>query len=315
MSKIFSAVKLLCKPQVLLGLLVERHGQWLPDKLYLKIIYRYHMGKRLNLRHPQTFGEKIQWLKLYNRKPEYTKMVDKLAVKEYVASIIGEQYIIPTLAVWNTPEEIEWEKLPSKFVLKTTHSGGSLGVVVCKDKSQFDRAKALKQLNIAMRDDIYRHYKEWPYKDVPKRIFAEKYMEDYGQKTDDLADFKWYCFDGDPKYCQVIQDRNTEETIDFYDTDWNHQDFVGLHPVAGPIARSASHPFPCPNDLEIQILLAKKLSKGIPYARIDLYNIEGKTYFGEITFFPASGLGCFSPKEYDLILGELIKLPGMAWGG
>lgn len=308
--KIRGLYRLLLHPMQLFGFIVEFYCQWLPDKLYLKIIFRKYMGYQLNLDNPKTFSEKIQWLKLYDRNPNYTKMVDKYAVKDYVASKIGKQYIIPTLAVYDKPEDIEWDKLPNQFVLKTTHSGGSLGVVICKEKITFDKAKAVKLLNIAMRDDIYKHYREWPYKDVPKRIIVEQYMEEKGHPGD-LADYKFFCFNGEPKFCQVIRDRNIKETIDFYDMDWVLQEFVGLNPVA----RNGLPPVARPVHLERMKEVCRKLSQNIPFVRIDLYVIKDKEYFGEVTFFPASGMGVFTPEIYNEILGKMISLPGENLGG
>lgn len=291
-------------PSVLGCALLEHYGQWLPDSIYLKLMFRFKMGYRLNLRHPKTFSEKIQWLKLYNRNSDYTQMVDKYAVKEYVAKIIGEEYVIPTLGVWDKPEDIEWEKLPNQFVLKTTHGGGSTGVVICRDKSAFDKQNAIDKLNASLEMDIYKLFKEWPYKNVPKRIIAERYVLPATDKKD-LSDYKWYCFNGVPKYCQVIQDRTSEETIDFFDTDWRHQEFVGLNPIAD---QAVVAPI-CPSHLETQVQLASLLSKCFPFSRIDLYEAENKVYFGEITFFPMSGFGSFRPNQYNEILGQMISLP------
>lgn len=293
------------KHPALLGCaLLEHFGKWLPDRVYLKLMFRFKMGYRLNLKNPKTFSEKIQWLKLYNRRPEYTKMVDKYAVKEYVSKLIGEEYVIPTLAVWGNPEDIDLKILPDKFVLKTTHGGGSEGVVICKNKEKFDRQKAIEQLHLSYDVDIYKQLREWPYKNVPRRIIAEQYISPASQ-VNDLPDYKWYCFAGEPRFCQIIQDRSTKETIDFFDTDWRHQEFIGLNPKA---IHAAVHPS-CPKSLETQIRIAKKLSKGIPFVRIDLYEVDGQVYFGEMTFSPGSGFGNFSPKEYNDILGRMLNLP------
>ena len=234
------------------------------DKLHLKILFRLEMGYKLNLKNPKTFSEKIQWLKLYNRKPEYTTMVDKYAVKEYVANIIGKEYIIPTLGVWNTPEEIDWDRLPNQFVLKTTHGGGGGGVVICKNKNSFNKEKAIKILRRSYRNDIYKSLKEWPYKDVPKRIIAEKFMEISTSNKDDgdLPDYKFYCFDGEPMYCQVIRDRRSKETIDFYDMEWNHMPFVGLNPVV----KNGLNPVVKPICLKNMIKICRKLAKDISRA-------------------------------------------------
>ena len=263
------------------------------------------MGHWINWKNPKTFTEKIQWLKIYNRRPEYTRMVDKFAVKEYVAGIIGEEYIIPTLGVWNRPEEIDWESLPNQFVLKTTHGGGGGGVVICKDKKTFDKEKAIEKMTESLNSDIYKSFREWPYKDVPKRVIAEKFMApEKSPAPKDLPDYKFFCFNGEPKYCQVIRDRHTKETIDFYDMEWNLMPFVGLNPVAcnglTPVAR--------PGNLVEMKDICRKLAKDIPFVRVDLYVIDDKKYFGELTFYPASGLGVFTPEEWNNRLGGLLTL-------
>lgn len=274
-----------------------------PDSIYLKMLFRFHMGTKLNLDTPQTFCEKLQWLKLYNRKPEYTQMVDKYEAKKYVANIIGEEYIIPTLGVWDKFDDIDFDILPNRFVLKTTHGGGNTGVVICKDKSTFDIASAKKKLNKSLRNSIYLKYREWPYKDVARRIVAEQYIEVEGQS--DLPDYKFYCFNGVPKYCQVIRNRNTKETIDFYDIEWNHMPFAGLN----PIAKNGEKTIDKPSLLNQMLTICNKLTNNIPFARIDLYLTNDKIYFGEITFFPASGIGRFTPIDWDHKLGDLIELP------
>ena len=297
-------ISYLTNPSGVCSSLLTHFGKWLPDKIYLTWLFRLKQGYWLNLEKPNTFSEKLQWLKLYNRKPEYIQMVDKYAVKEYVSKTIGEEYVIPTLGVWDKPEDIEWDKLPNQFVLKTTHGGGSTGVVICKNKSEFDKQEAIKKLNVSLKMDVYRLLKEWPYKNVRKRIIAEKYiMPAEGLK--DLSDYKWYCFNGEPKFCQVIQERTSKETIDFFDTDWNHQEFVGLNPKAGQAVVPPIRPEP----LDVQIQIASRLSHNIPFSRIDLYEVGNHVYFGEITFYPMSGLGSFKPIQYNDILGQMIVLP------
>ena len=281
--------------------LLHKFSYFYSDEQFLRKLYRLRIGEELNLENPQTFCEKLQWLKLYNRKPEYTQMVDKYAVKEYVADIIGEEYIIPTLGVWDRVEDIDWDSLPNQFVLKCTHDSG--GLVICKDKSTLDIKNAVRKLKKSMKRNYFYGNREWPYKNVPRRIIAEQYMEIRGQK--DLPDYKFFCFDGEPKYCQVIRDRNTKETIDFYDMEWNHMPFVGLN----PIATTGETPVAKPLCIENMICICKKLSKNIPFSRIDLYVIDDKEYFGEITFFPASGIGWFRPEEWNYTFGSWIKLP------
>ena len=284
---------------------VKNLGFMIPDKLYLSLRYRCIMGSWINWKNPQTFTEKLQWLKLYNRKPEYTKMVDKYAVKEYVANIIGEEYIIPTLGVWDKPEDIDWDSLPNQFVLKTTHGGGGGGVVICKDKTTFDRTSAIAKLKESMASDIYSGLREWPYKDVPKRIIAEKFMApEKSPAPNDLPDYKFFCFNGEPKYCQVIRDRHTKETIDFYDMDWNHMPFVGLNPVV----RNGLTPVARPGNLDEMKEICRKLADTKSFVRVDLYVIDDKSYFGELTFYPASGMLPWTTEEADKEIGKYLKL-------
>lgn len=277
---------------------------WISDKTYLKIAYWARMHKRLNLDNPQTFSEKLQWMKLYDRNPLYTKLVDKYEVKPIVEKRIGSQYIIPTLGVWNSIEEVDWKGLPNQFVIKATHDSG--GVVICKDKATFNIEEAISLLKGAGKKNYARFSKEYVYYDVPHRFLEQKFMlPSDASINDDLSDYNFYCFNCEPKYCQVIRDRNTKETIDFYDMEWNHMDFVGLNLVA----KNGTKPVPCPKKLDEMIGVCRNLSKNIPFVRVDLYVIDGNVYFGEITFYPASGLGLFTPAEWNLKLGEMIKLP------
>lgn len=307
MSKITTAIKQLRTDRgEFMASIVTNFLRWLPDAPYLKLLYRFKMGHRLDLKSPKTFTEKIQWLKLYNRKPEYTTMVDKYAVKQYVANIIGEEYIIPTLGVWDKPEDVDWENLPNQFVLKTTHGGGGGGVVICRDKKIFDKNAAIDKLNESLSSDIYRGLREWPYKNVPKRIIAEKFMApEKSSAPKDLPDYKFFCFNGEPKYCQVIRDRHTKETIDFYDMDWNHMLFVGLN----PLARNGLTPVARPGNLDEMKDICRKLADPKSFVRVDLYVIDDKSYFGELTLYPASGMGVFTPEEWNSKLGDLLTLP------
>lgn len=281
------------------------------DELYLKLLFLFEMHYWPDLKHPKTFNEKIQWLKLHNRKPEFTTMVDKYSVKKFVADRIGEQYVIPTLGVWDSFDQIDFNHLPDQFVLKTTHGGGGMAVVICKDKKTFDRNHAKKVLEKSLKSDIYQIYREWPYKNVPKRIIAEKFMAaKKSQAPKDLPDYKFFCFNGEPKYCQVIRDRNTCETIDFYDMGWNHQEFVGLNPSA----KQGKMQVERPANLNSMQNICRKLSAGIPFLRVDLYVIDDKEYFGELTFYPASGIGRFTPDKWKYRLGDMISLPAEYMG-
>ena len=275
---------------------------WVPDKQWLKLLYRLKNGYWMDFSNPKTFGEKIQWLKIYGYKSDFIKMVDKYSVKEYVSEKIGKEYVIPTLGVWNKPEVIEWNKLPQKFVLKTTHGGGSCGVVICNDKDTLDKKNAVKELNVSMGFSAGNSFREHPYMGVKKRVIAEEFLDTDGDS--ELCDYKFYCFNGEPKYCQVIRDRKTKETIDFYDMDWNHMPFVGLNPGVP----NGMTPVKCPDNIDDMKRICKQLAKDIPFVRIDLYEVKGKVYFGEITFYPASGFGTFTPSEWNLKLGDMICL-------
>lgn len=288
-------------------LLGKTCGGWMPDGLYLRILYRIQTGKKLHLRHPRTFSEKLQWLKIHNRRPEYTMMVDKYAVKDYVAGIIEEEHIIPTLGVWDRPEDIDFESLPQQFVLKPTQGGGGSEVIICRDKDKLDRKAAIAKLKAGLKQDSYRYLREWPYKNVPRRVIAEKYMEVKGFATEGLTDYKFYCFNGEPKFCQVIKDRETQETIDFFDMDWKRQEFIGLNRKAVHAAVEPQRPV---RYSEMQTM-ARKLAKGMPFSRVDLYEINAHTYFGEITFYPGSGMGEFRPEKYNDLLGQMLQLSGM----
>lgn len=312
MSKVSTAIKLLKENRgEFCASLLQNSSFLFPDKLYLTLLFRCKMGYWIDWKNPKTFSEKLQWLKLYDRKPEYTTMVDKFAVKEYVANLIGEEYIIPTLGVWDTPEDINWDELPNQFVLKTTHGGGNTGVVICKDKVTFDKKSAIEKLNRSLKSCIFKSYREWPYKNVKRRIIAEQYMED--RESEDLIDYKFYCFNGEPIYCQVIRDRRSKETIDFYDVDWNHMSFVGLNPIAEnslvSIVKNGITQVVKPYKLEDMLSICSKVASQIPFVRVDLYSIQSKVYMGEITFYPASGLGVFTPKEWNDKLGKFISLP------
>ena len=286
---------------VLLGLLLKFNFLF-PDKLYLQLLYRLKMERWPNLKNPQLFTEKLQWLKLYNRKPEYTTMVDKYAVKEYVAGIIGERYIIPTLGVWDNPEDIDWDKLPDKFVLKTTHGGGGSGVVICKDKDTLNRQDAIEKLSLSMKQDIYARLREWPYKNVRKRIIAEKYMEDK-EFHSDLPDYKFFCFNGEPKVVLVASNRFTTHNFDYYDMQFHH---LSITSTAG---NNSAVELSKPNHFEEMKELARKLSKGLPHARVDLYDTDKNIYFGEITFFDSSGFDNMSSDVVDMEWGSWITLP------
>lgn len=273
----------------------------LPDKWYLFFRFKNRVGYWPHLNHPRTFNEKLQWLKLNDRHAEYTQMVDKIDAKKYVASIIGDKYIIPTLGVWNSVDEIEWDKLPNQFVIKVSSDSG--GIVVCKDKQTLDIEKAKEKLTNGWGKNYYVHNKEYPYRDLTPRIIAEEYKED--ESGYELRDYKIFCFNGEPKILFVASDRQKagEDTkFDFFDLNWNHLPFTNGHPNSKEFIAK-------PKNFEEMLEIAKKLSVGIPQVRIDLYNCNGQIYFGEITFFHWSGMTAFDPIEWDFKLGKMIKLP------
>ena len=301
---VYRAVKLLkSNRSEFLASVVQHFFGWLPDAIYLKLLYRFKMGHRLDLKNPKTFTEKLQWLKLYNRKPEYTKMVDKYAVKDYVSGIIGPEYIIPTIGVWNKPEDIDWDSLPNQFVLKTTHGGGGGGVVICKDKETFNKEEAIVKLNHSLKADIYRGLREWPYKDVPKRIIVEKFMApEKRSASNDLPDYKFFCFNGKVKLFKVDVGRFVEHHANYYSLEGKLLPFgeQGIEP-------DFNYPIKLPSNLDEMISMAERISQGEPFLRVDLYNINGKLYFGEITFFPASGLLPWTIEEADLAIGKFLE--------
>lgn len=273
----------------------------IPDKAYLKLKYRSAFGRKLNLKDPKTYNEKLQWIKLYDRRPEYTVMVDKYEVKKYVAERIGDEYIIPTLGVWDKVEDIDFDSLPNQFVLKCTHDSG--GLVICQDKSLLDVEAAKKKLRKSLKRNFYYAYREWPYKNVKPRIIAEEYMED--SSIGELRDYKFYCFDGTAAVMFVASDRHNANDglkYDFYDMNFEHLDLRQGRP-------NSTEEIKKPQTFEKMREIAETLSKGIPQVRVDFYEVNGKLYFGELTFFDSAGLTPFDPEEWDYTFGEWIKLP------
>lgn len=270
------------------------------DEKYIKKEFKLRMGYNLDLQNPQTFNEKLQWLKLNDRNPTYTKMVDKYEVKKYVASIIGEKYIIPTLGVYNDFDDIDFNKLPNQFVIKCTHDSG--GLVICKNKSKLKITKVKRKINEFLERKYFYIHREWPYKNVKPRIIIEKYMCTKKQK--ELIDYKFFCFNGNPKIILVCSERFSSNNMceTWFDDKWNFLDIIeSSHRVDKTIKK--------PINFSKMMEFSKKLSKDIPFVRVDFYEINGKMYFGELTFFPASGFEKFEPEEWDYKLGEMLKLP------
>ncbi len=271
------------------------------DGDFLARKYKACMGRNLSLENPVTFNEKLQWLKLHDRRPEYTMMADKLAVRQYITEQLGEEYLIPLLGVWEDPDDIDFDLLPDQFVLKCNHNSG-LGMCICRDKSRLDIPKVRAELQKGLREDYYKKTREWVYKDIPRRIICEKFMTNGGRELDD---YKIHNFNGEAKFILVCRDRfsDTGLTEDFFTPQWEHL------PIKRPKLANAAQPIPKPEQLELMLEFSKKLSKDIPFVRTDFYVIEGQVYFGEITFFPASGMAEFDPPVWDAKFGSWLELP------
>lgn len=273
---------------------------WMDDETYLKIAYRIKMGKKLNLNPPVTFNEKLQWLKLHDRRSEYTTMVDKYEAKKWIAERIGEEYIISTLGVWNHFDEIDFDALPNQFVLKCTHDSG--GLVICRDKSKLDKVAARKKIETCLKHNFFWGQREWPYKNVKPRIIAEQYMEDYVTDERVLTDYKFFCFNGVPRIMYVSKDRGEKPATDFFDMEFNRLNMRMKDPNSD---RCPSKP----DCFDTMKRCAEVLSCGIPNLRVDFYVINGKPYIGELTFFHTSGFAHIHPGEWEKTLGDWIKLP------
>lgn len=268
------------------------------DARYLKMLFRSSVGYSLNLNNPMTFNEKLQWLKLYDRNPLYTTLVDKAEVKPWVAERIGWEHVVPTLGVWNSFKEIDFGSLPNRFVLKCTHDSG--GLAVCRDRATFNLGEARRKIERSLSRNFYWSSREWPYKNVKPRILAEEYL-DSGES--DLPDYKFFCFDGEPKALFVATGRASGDTrFDFFDVEFNHLPIENGHPNALSIPER-------PKSYEKMLEMARILSAGFPQVRVDFYDVQGKPYFGEMTFFHWSGLVPFEPKEYDELFGSWLRLP------
>lgn len=277
--------------------MIQKCPHLMSDKFYLSVLWKMKMGYELDWKHPKKFNEKLQWLKLYDRKPIYTIMVDKYRVKQWVVNKIGEQYVNSTLAVYNAVDEINLDELPEQFVLKCNHDSGS--VVICKDKASFDLETAKRKLDAAMKKNFYWEAREWPYKNVQHVILADGYLDDH--LGDELRDYKFYCFNGEPKivYC-TNKGRDIYEN--FYDMDFNPIDIShGFRRFEPEITK--------PDGFETMKKNAALLSAGIPFVRVDFNEVEGQVLFGEFTFFDWAGFCKIQPKEWDDILGDWIKLP------
>ena len=276
---------------------VVRFSRFYSDRKYLEIVFPWGTGYEQDIDNPQTFNEKLQWLKLNYHKPEFSLMVDKAEAKKYVARIIGEEHIIPTYGVYNNVEEIDFEKLPNQFVLKCTHDSGDL--IICKDKSKLNRDIVFKQLKNGLKFDYFYMGREWVYKNVKHRILAEKYITDDG---DELKDYKIFNFNGEPRIIEVDFDRFKDHKRHLYTPDWKRIDATFIYRWDDTIIEK-------PKQLAMLIDYAKKLSKGHPFIRTDFYIVNEKVYFGELTFYHDNGFGKINPYEFDFEMGNWIKLP------
>ncbi len=273
---------------------------WIPDRAYLSLLFRGQFHKKLNFANPQTYNEKLQWLKLNDRKPLYHTIVDKYEVKSYVASKIGSQYVIPTLGVWDNPDEIDFESLPQKFVLKCTHDSGS--TIVCHNKDLLDIKMVKKKLNGCLKRSTFWFGREWPYKDLKPRVIAEQLLE--SESENGLDDYKVLCFHGEPKLIEVHSGRyTTHHTMEYYDTNWQRKDIQQTR------YQMAEIPQMMPSPLAEMLELSAELSKDFIHIRVDWYIIKSQLFFGELTFYDASGLVSFKDEKWDYEFGSWINLP------
>lgn len=287
-------------PREFFSTLVKRYFNFLSDEKYLKLLYYINMSRKLNLENPTRYTEKLQWLKLYYRRSIFHDMVDKIESKRIASQILGEEYIIPTFGVWDSFDEIDFDKLPDQFVLKTTNGGGGTGVVIVKDKSKLNKEVARHRLEGSKRSDIYKALREWAYHGLKGRILAEAYMQD---ESGELRDYKFYCFNGVTKVLLVASNRFSDHNFNYYDRDFNPLPIVSNYGTQIKTAISK------PKNLDKMIVVAECLSKGLPHVRIDLYNVNDRIYFGEFTFFDSSGYDNMSSDQWDLEFGSWLILP------
>ncbi len=278
--------------------LVKTHPEWMSDRYFIRVFWRQMMGYPLDLKHPKTFNEKLQWMKLYDRNPIYPVLVDKVKVKDWVSERIGQEFVIPTLAVYDNADEIDLHTLPEQFVLKCNHDSG--GVVICKEKTTFNLEEARAILNKRLGHDFYQEYREWPYKMVERKILAEQYIA--GDVSGDLPDYKVFNFDGVPKLIQVDFDRFTQHKRNLYDTSWNLLNAEIQYPSC------RTRYLKRPEQLDLLLDLSRKLSYGFRHVRTDFYLVQKRVYFGEMTFIHGAGTEDFRPKELGLQMGEWIKI-------
>lgn len=293
-------IKYIGKPKMLIQIIMTtKITNFIPDSIFLKLKYKLAIGNKLDLNNPKTFNEKIQWLKINDKKDIYTKMVDKYEVKKYVADIIGRKYIIKTIGVYDSFDQINFNELPNQFVIKCTHDSG--GLIIVKDKSKLNIKETGAKINKALKKNYFYSCREWPYKNIIPRIIIEEYMEDETYK--ELIDYKIMCFNGEPKIIFTCSERYKQGLkVTFFDMNWNRLNFKRHYPTSNEKIEK-------PTNYAKMIELSKKLSKNIPFIRVDWYEINKKLYFGELTFYPGSGFEEFTPSEWDRKLGDMLELP------
>ena len=271
--------------------------RFIPTKPYLHLVYWIKTGKKLNLKNPITLCDKLNWLKINEIHPEYTKLVDKIGVREYIKEQLGEEYLIPIYGSWEHFDDIDFDALPNKFVLKCSHDSGSVKVIT--DKFKIDKSELKRFFEGRLNINAYVLGREYPYKDVKPMIYAEKHMAPDGEM--DINDYKFFCFNGKPEILLIATDRSTDMRTDFYDMDFNHLDLTRIY--AGSDKKIQQ-----PESFEEMKKIAEKLSKEMKFVRIDLYEIDGRLYFGEFTFFPGGGFWPLKPEKWEKKLGDLIHL-------
>lgn len=281
-----------------MGVIFQKIFSNLPDRQYIGLYWRKKFHRPINLDNPEGFNEKLQWMKLYHRSPAYPSLVDKASAKEYAAGKIGEEFIIPTYGVWDRWEDIEWDRLPESFVMKPTHWGGGHNLVICPDKAALNRDKARRTICYTFDKNLYKAYREWPFKEIKPRIIAEKFI------GDNPTDYKFFCFGGKAKYIMLCVDRFKGKKFYFFDRNWNFLRFDKFS-----LTLPADFTVPKPDRLEEMWDMADRLSSGLPFVRVDLYNTEGRLYFGEFTFFPCSGFDTTLLEEAETTLGNELILP------
>lgn len=270
-----------------------------PDRLFVKMVYRAHFGKKLNLSTPDSFNEKLQWLKLNYRDDRMPLLVDKIQVKDYISQVVGKDYVVPTIGFWSNPHEIDWESLPSSFVLKCSHDSGS--VIICNDKTRLDKELVCQKLSQHLKTDLFYWGREWPYRSIEPRILAEPLLID--TIIGELYDYKFFCFNGKARCFKIDFGRFTEHHANYYDVSGNLLSISELDCPSNPAADVH-----VPSCLGKMVLLAEELSKGFPFMRVDFYLVNNQLYVGELTFFPASGLSPFLDYESDILLGSWLNI-------